>query len=228
MKKISLLLLAFAILISAKADIRHGGNGGGEAEMKVLSFYNSLKIWKKGCVENPGICNVQAEALAFDVSTRTLGYVEKKNYTTACSDQSLWLAYEDLYQPMIENKADIPKKDSELLTELLKSVLKCQGRLNFYLDLSHLKVFPSHGDVSLDSIAYLKGKYTDVLVNLNSSQKLHSEITEAIKCDQYRVVSAGKRFINVKCLSNPSYYNLDYEITSGKVKITVYFQSSDF
>jgi hypothetical protein len=229
--KMILLFLPLMFTLSSYG-VRHVGNGGGEAELRMLKMFNSLPLWLKACEENADICWSKQEK-GREVAHALKDFLKKHlkmdlNFINAgkgksfCTLETLNICSEELY---FDPKTS--KGDHELASIILRGLLECGGEGAVDVGDLTLKVLPLVKEVVGTPVGFVQWGLTDLLVTLNSKQNLHQELRSQISCNQYHILNSRDSFLQVRCEDNRQEYSVLIREDAGVISLIPRYNSDD-
>lgn len=232
MKTLSIFATSLVLSLSliANAGVRHVGDGGGESELLLWQYTQFLPYWAQGCQTNPDLCwngGVPSDEFLKQSAGLKLLFVNKSDYTAACSPGHLTFAHEDLYWDHDGNGStpQVSKSSNDLALILVKALLSCQGVASSGLQSLKLEIVPQGRLVHNSGIFALSGTNTDMIFWLNSTRNLHAELVKQIGCDQYRLKSPDSNGFSVSCTDKQETYLVSPRLVRDELTLNVRYNS---
>lgn len=216
------LMVSFLFSLSLEAQaIRHVGNGGGEAELRLLQMKAVLPYWMKACHEtncwNGGDLTVQNQDQA-------------KSLRIQFSEQNLPATSDTItLDPRLLYKADekTPRSDLELASLLIEAVMMKIGVLQ--PGTLQMNLLPVGTLVQRDGqVMVLSGIDTDVMTGLDDLSDWHSQFLAQTGCRNYRLSEVTSTDWKLRCPNGVIYSTtVDRAATPAKLSIHVDAEASE-
>ncbi len=185
------LSILFSLNVQA---IRFVGNGGGDAELKIITYLEGLPLWLEycstkntKCIENVDFSFWKTFLVKYqNLNITEIEFVNEKDYagnplTSSTSGQKVILTYESLY---ISNKES--RSDSELFSILMRPFFKITNEpLNLSTDsILILPQYKKHPELYVYAFESAAGSKL-----FSPFQNLNSELIDRTELKNFKIVS---------------------------------------
>lgn len=210
-----ILLFSLLLITQVSLGIRSVGNGGGEAEMKALSQFETLPLWLKFCKENIQLCfknhrdsNSKLNAIDSILNKQQitfLKFVNKADYSSPIiqnelNSYTLILTHESLY---IDNR--FSKSENEIFLVLVNQILNIEN-VRIQINEDDILLTPKGFFQSEQLVGVLQSTKSDYLISLQDSINLHKELSQKFNIHRYKILSLSVQELLLKDLDR----NIDY------------------
>jgi hypothetical protein len=222
--KILLVILFFGLTVQA-GGVRYVGNGGGDAELKLLEMYSHLNLWAKACRSESSLCfdfytikidSSLAKLQALNTESIEISFYGNAENETECNEQIMSINNSDLY---IENTR--PKTNLEIFRVLTDRMNSC---LLTELPKSRVISIPIYFN---DMVSIYRGTQTDLMVSsFDKSNSLQDIILQKLNAKSFKFLfDYGK---DIVVLSNGQKFILSIKPGDDQLKINVKSFVEDF
>ncbi|MEZ0390657.1 MAG: hypothetical protein ACAH59_00475 [Pseudobdellovibrionaceae bacterium] len=220
--------LIFFLFSTSAICIRVVGNGGGEAELKVLQQFEALSLWLKFCSENSGECFLDPSTGKEEISKlkknfsnlESIEFVNRSTFPQFGPQRSLMISHESLY---VDDKT--PKEDMEVFQVLLWT-LREAPKTNSNSQKVNVRLLSNGILHSQLDVAYLRSEEGDFLVARSANQNLHRELSRELN-SPYRILSTTAKGYLLKSFGDGQVYELILQDQNGHFELKLFFRDSD-